>query len=446
MIEIGRGRRSSLVTHRLASTFGSMAAILLVIWLARGLLSLSQYSAQILELSFGLVFLGLLLGTRTRLGPLRAVASFLARIAGSCVIVIVLIWFFEWVDAVPAVVSGQVTNLVIAAIAFGLLAFAFEALAPAKRGVYPTGQAMMVPAGSEVATGKTTVTVKTDSIALPIARRGRTVGAILYGDIRASFDTPMGPVTVPFAGPMTTFGMPFKGQKADKDDVKRLAGDNLDQLIEKARVEQAVTRGDGHRATIDLPFIHIDEDWFGESVEFGPLRVRSGPDGESVRIGAFELSSEEDKHGYHHRRANWLAKGVQDASYMRVSDDGTSARWNGSSLWMSGDSMDLATGSDGFRYTPAEVKTFSPLHTLNVGREKMTLDTRKFTLNVTDDLVVFRPENGSKRSMDSPELAKDLRNVFSEEAKKHIQDVIKGLPIDLDEMLSSTEEVLAKYG
>jgi hypothetical protein len=111
---------------------------------------------------------------------------------------------------------------------------------------------------------------------------------------------------------------------------------------------------------------------------------------------------------------------------------------------MKGDSMRLTTGADGFFYSPTEVRTFSPLHTLNVANQKMTLNTRKFTLNVTAERVVLRAESGSK-STDSPALAQDLRNLFTEEAKKHIQEVMKGVPIDLDEMLSSTEEVLKKY-
>jgi len=74
----------------------------------------------------------------------------------------------------------------------------------------------------------------------------------------------------------------------------------------------------------------------------------------------------------------------------------------------------------------------------------MSLDTRKFSLNVTTDQVILRAESGSK-STSSPDLARDLRNLFSEEAKKHVQDVMKGVPIDIDEMLSSTEEALKKY-
>ncbi len=442
MIEIGREKSSSLITRRLASAFGAMAALLLLVWLIRGPLSISQYSTDILATSFTLVLLSLAFNTRTRAGAARAVSSFLGNVAAGFIIIIILIWFLGWVDTVPKVVSDQIANLVILVIATGLLGFVAHAVAPRRHGVYATKPAILVPANSDVPAERTRLSAKADSIALPIARSGRVVGCVLYGDLRASFETPMGPVNVTFTGPMTTFGIPFRGERAGKDSVARLTGKSVEQLIQGARIDQAVSK-EGSRGTIDLPFVHIDEDWFGESVDVGPIRIRKGPDGESVRIGSFEIDSDND--GPRHHKASWLARGVNDPSYLRASEGGTSAKWNGSSLWMQGDSMKLTVGADGFVYSPSEVKTFSPLHTLHVGKEKMTLDTRKFTLNVTENLVVFRTENGSKKSTDSPGLARDLRSVFTEEAKKHVQDVIKGVPIDLDEMLSATEEALGKY-
>jgi len=109
-----------------------------------------------------------------------------------------------------------------------------------------------------------------------------------------------------------------------------------------------------------------------------------------------------------------------------------------------GESMKMATGSDGFVYTPNELETYSPLHALHVTNSKATLNTRNFTLNVSGDKVVFRTEEGSKKT-ESAALAKDLRDLLTETANNQVKDVMTGEPMELDDMLVRTEEVLKKY-
>ena len=445
MIEIGHERRSAFFARRAASAFGTMAALLLLVWLARTILSIPWYSTDLLVASFGLILLSRAFRTRTRSGAGRAVSSFLGNVAIGCIIIVIAIWFLGWVASLQGwpIQSGfinAIPDLVIAAISTGLLAYAVRELTPRRENPFAGGPPILVHADSSVKAGKTTLSAKTDTIALPVTRWGKTVGCVLFGDVKASFETPMGPVTASFARPMTTLGIPFRGDKAGRDDVSRLTGKDTSQLIQEARIDPKMTRLDGNGHSVDLPFVHVEKDGFGESVDVGPISVRKGPDGETVRIGSLRFDSEGDGDHY----TSWFARSGQDSSFLSVSDGEASARWNGSSLWMKGDSMRLTTGADGFYYSPTEVRTFSPLHTLCVANQKMTLNTRKFTLNVTAERVVLRADSGSK-STDSPALAQDLRNLFTEEAKKHVQDVMKGVPIDLDETLSSTEGVLKKY-
>ena len=106
--------------------------------------------------------------------------------------------------------------------------------------------------------------------------------------------------------------------------------------------------------------------------------------------------------------------------------------------------MELSAGSDSFSYTPTEVKTASPLHSLQVMQDKITLDVRRFTLKVSGDTVLLRTESKTSRT-ESKVLANDLRSLLTETAKKQVKDVMEGSPIDIGEMLNTTEEVLAKY-
>ena len=90
------------------------------------------------------------------------------------------------------------------------------------------------------------------------------------------------------------------------------------------------------------------------------------------------------------------------------------------------------------------MRTASPLHSLQVTQDKITLDIRKFTLKVLGDTVFFRTEDKTSRT-ESKALANDLRSLLTETAKKQVSDVMEGTPIDIGEMLNTTEEVLAKY-
>ena len=158
-----------------------------------------------------------------------------------------------------------------------------------------------------------------------------------------------------------------------------------------------------------------------------------------MRIGPLVFDWDEEK-SQHER---YLAKGPGD-SYVSIDGQIVSAKWNGSSLSIDGDTMKLMVGSDSFSYSPREVKTSSPLHTLQVTQDKITLDTGKFTLKVSGDSVVLRTEQKTSAT-ESKQLANDIRKLLTETAKKHVSDVMEGTPIDLSEMFSATQEVLTIY-
>lgn len=77
-------------------------------------------------------------------------------------------------------------------------------------------------------------------------------------------------------------------------------------------------------------------------------------------------------------------------------------------------------------------------------QDKLTLNTKRFTLDVSGKRMILRTEDGSRRT-DSEDLARDLRVLLAEMAKKQVSDVLEGQPIELGEMLSRTEELLKKY-
>ena len=187
----------------------------------------------------------------------------------------------------------------------------------------------------------------------------------------------------------------------------------------------------------------LDEEALSQAqdVDVGRIRIRDGCMGDRWKIGP--LIFDWDGDGEHHPKERWLAKGTGSA-YVTTNGHQATAKWNGSSLSVGDGSMELSAGSDSFSYSPREVKTASPHHTLRVTQDKITLDIRKFTLKVSGDTVVLRTEEKTSRT-ESKALANDLRTLLTEMAKKQLKDVMEGSPIDISEMLNTTEEALAKY-
>ena len=418
MIEIGRESRTSLAMRRAAGTLAAMSAILGLAWLIRGPLGIQQYSVSILLAGFSLFFLGRVFRTETNSGAGRAVASFLWNLVAALVGITLSIWVLGWVaslqsDVFPTLISRWVPDLVIAAIMAGLGVFAAQRLGLTRRW---RATPFIVAEGKGPTMEGTKLTVKQDTVGMPIRREGRTIGCVLLGEVSTSFKTLMGMVGASLPGPVTTVGVPFQGRKVSSEDVVKMTGKSPSQLA-----GEASSRAD--------------------DVDVGQIRLRDGCMGDRWKIGP--LIFDWDGDGEHHQQERWLAKGVGTA-YVTTNGQRATAKWNGSVLSLGEGSMELSAGSDSFSYTPTEVKTASPLHSLQVMQDKITLDVRKFTLKVSGDTVVLRTESKTSRT-ESKVLANDLRSLLSETAKKQVKDVMEGSPIDIGEMLNTTEEVLAKY-
>src|SRR5207245_1459631 len=327
------------------------------------------------------------------------------------------IWILGWIASLqssvfPTMISSWVPDLVIGAIATGLGAYAVQKSGLAKRAVTP----FLVAEGRGPTMKETNLTVKQDTVGMPIRREGRTIGCVLLGEVSTSFKTPMGIVSASLPGPVTTVGIPFQGRTVTNDEALKMTGKEPDQLIQE----------NNSRA---------------RNVDVGRIRIRDGCMGDRWKIGP--LIFDWDGDGEHHPKERWLAKGTGNA-YITTNGHRATAKWNGSSLSVGDGSMELSAGSDSFSYSPTEIRTTSPLHTLRVTQDKITLDIRKFTLKVSGGTVFFRTEDKTNRT-ESKALANDLRSLLTETAKKQVSDVMEGSPIDISEMLNTTEEVLAKY-
>lgn len=443
MIRIGTESRLTWATKRAAGAFGGMAAILLFVWLFRGVIGISGYSEDIILATLSLIFLSSAFNTRANTGLARAVSSFLGNLTGASIISILLIWFLEWIAGAkyfPREIANFVPGLAITAIATGLGAFAAHEFRPRRTQASVSYPLFTIRAGEGPSLGSARLAAKKDVVAASVKKSGKVVGCVILGDLQASFNTPMGTVNASLVGPVTSSGIPFKGEKLGEKDALRITGKPRASLLEDARKSASLLDAARGEASLDLPFVHIEDGGSDEVVEVGPIRIQSGQKGDHVKIGPWTIDSDSP----HGDDWTWIAKGSGD-TYLRSYGRRISAKWNGSSLSLDPNSMKLQSGSDSFSYSPAEITTASPLHTLRVTQDKVSLDTRKFTMKVGGDTVVLRTEDKT-RTTESKELAGDLRTLLTETAKKQVKEVMEGSPIDLSEMLSATEGVLARHG
>ncbi|HEX4920153.1 MAG TPA: hypothetical protein VFV92_05375, partial [Candidatus Bathyarchaeia archaeon] len=381
-------------------------------------LGLIASSATLLTLVFAFYYAGRIFRTQTSQGPFRAISSFFGNIAWATVAVIVSIWILGWIatlqsSPIPSSISNQVPNLAIIAIATAVGAIGFRQSGVTRRWVRTSP--FVIPEGKGPAMEGTKLSLKQDTVGVPIYRDGRAIGAVLLGPLSTSFVTPMGAVSATIPGPVTTVGVPFQGRRTSTDEAVRLTGKTPDQLAEESRSHQ-------------------------QDLDVGRIRVRDGCMGDRWKIGP--LIFDWDADGEHHPKERWLVKGL-GTSYVTTDGHRATAKWNGSNLEVGDGMMSLANGSDSFSYSPTEVKTNSPHHTLQITDAKIILDARKFTLKIADDNVILRTEKKTLNTT-SRTLANDLRTLLTGIAKKQIKDVMEGNPIDLEEMFNATDLALSK--
>jgi hypothetical protein len=264
-----------------------MSAILALVWLIRGPLGIQQYSASILLAGIGLFFLGRVFRTETNSGAGKAVASFLWNLTAAFVGIILSIWILGWVaslqsDVYPTIISSRVPYLAVVAITAGLGAYAVQKLGLTRKW---TATPFIVAEGKGPTMERTKLSVKQDTVGMPIRREGRTIGCVLLGEVSTSFKTPMGMVSASLLGPVTTVGIPFQGKTASSDEVVKMTGRSPNQLF-------------------------VESSGRADDLDVGRIRLRDGCMGDRWKIGP--LIFDWDGDGEHHPKERWLAKGASN--------------------------------------------------------------------------------------------------------------------------------------
>jgi len=471
LIELGQRQGSaSRVAKALSGAAGTGVAILVLVWLIRGPLDLYRYSYDLLASAGALLFVSFALRTKTRVGPMRAASSFLGNVAWASVASIIGIWLGSWIGGAsfPAAISDKVVDLAILMLSTGIVAIGLASVTKSDKRIRAKAKPVVVSAGTKVMIGPSTLSVASDTVALPVVRKGRPFGDVLFGDLVSTFDTPMGEVSSTVRGPLVLRHVPFSARKTDGDEAAKITGRPLLQLASEA--EQQVASLGLSSQDIDIPFVHIhhDEGEDESDVDVPFVRVQKDGDESNIRVGPLNInvdesdrpnvnittSDDDDDEVSHHKRRHgdgddylsrsWSAIGRNGSTFVRSRLNGVSARWNGSSMTLRRGFMKMTSGGDAFEYDPQDIRTQSPMHTLHVTQTGISLNTAKFTVKIDGNRVILRTD-GKTTSTEDATLASNLRGVLAELARKQVQDVIDGLPIDLAELLSKTEEVLGRH-
>jgi hypothetical protein len=463
LTELGAVKSSTVVTRKVASAFGGAAAIIVIFWLLRGLFGISAYSLYFLLAILGFLFLAAILKTRTNAGAVRAVSSFFGNLSLFSLGAIITIWVLGWIASLqgggfPKVLYASIPDLVIATLATGVVALTLSKIAPPLEAVRPTGKPMVVNAGTSVNLDGVELSTINEGLAVPMRFSKKSSGYVLFSDLGASMETPMGVKEIKLKAPFIVSGIPFLAKNASEEDLKKLSGKSSKELSEEAKsVVSSVSEWDhlGEAGNdVDLPFVHVSEGVGGSDVDVGPIHVRTDNTGDHVNIGPFSFDDEDGRPRHSGRgrkedrdkghRLGWFAYSKTGTKISSVGG-AISAKWNGSSISLRGNYMRLTVGGDSFEYDPHEIKTTSPLHTLRVTQSVITLETSKLTINVYASRVLLRTAEGKTKSTESAELASDLKKALTGLAMKQVRDLLAGEPIDLEEMLVKTEEVLVGY-
>jgi hypothetical protein len=450
LTELGAKSEITVAARRASSAFSGTAILIMLVWLLKGFLGISSYSPYLLLAALGFLFLDRLLRTRTNSGAAKTLSSFWWNMFVLSIYAILMILILSYVEpsGFPKQLSALIPDLVIAALVTGVLAYVSGKVTPRRETIRSMGKPMRVGAGTSVRLGAAQLSTANDGVAIPMSLSKSSSGYVLFSDMLATLETPMGTKEIKYKSPVVISGIPFSAKKSSEEEVQRLSGKSSKELIEDAK--SIITAGWGWGNTdetrVDLPFIHVNESMGESDVEVGPISVHSDSTGDHVNIGPFSIDSEERHHSKHGDKDRWAWFAFTKIGSNISSRIGTiNAKWNGSSLSLKGAYMRLAVGGDGFEYDPHEIKTTSPLHTLRIMQSVISLETSRFAVNVYPSRVLVRTAEGKTKSTESQQLANDLKEALTALAMKQVKDLIAGEPIDLEEMLTKTEGVLTRY-
>lgn len=416
----------------LAYITSTLVLVLIIVWLLRGPLQVSQYSSYIVHTVVLLMLFSKLLRVKVSEGVVSFVSSFISAI-GWFALEVSVMFFIGGYLGLEQEFTRYTLPLFVAGIILLIFSWNLGVIVPIKRTALKKEVYLFETKGIQ---SSDNLKIRTEEfIGLPIEFGNMLVGCVTLKDLDLDINTTLGKISLLVRAPALIFSSNL--------NKKRKVRDASTEEYESARSFYISKKSEEKKSIVKLPFIEVEEYGdFYESVRFGPIRI-SEENGEStVSITPFVHITESGKRK---RKALVLSNGKKKVM-VRLDGKKVKASWDGWRLVTDGESYTfLRKGSVYAKDSIGELVLKTMNYTLKVSENSVSVSIPGVELTATPQLLVI--SSGSKfQKVEDKEISKRFIETVARIIRNQISDLLNGIEPDITDVYNGIDSVLKKIG
>lgn len=420
------------LANKLSSVFSTFVLILILVWLLRGLLQISQYSSYIVYA----VILFMLLSKLLQVKIDEGIAGFISSLTSSIGLLSVevgILFFIGGYFGLEQEFSRYTLPLFVAGILLLILSWRLGVIVPIRRTTLKKEIYSFEDKGMQL---DENLKIRTEELlGLPIELGNMLVGCVAIKDLDLDINTTLGKILVPVKAPAIIFSSSL--------NKKNKIRDASTEEYEAARSFYISKKGEEKKSIVKLPFIEVEEYGdFYESVRFGPIRVYEENGESTISITPFIHIVES---GERKRKALVLSDNKKKVM-VKLDGKKVKASWDGWRLVTDGKSYTFLRKGSVYAKDSLEglmLKTMN--YVLKVSESSVSVDIPGVKLVATPQLLILSSGNKSQRIEDK-EISKRFIETIAKIIRNQVSDLLNGIEPNIADVYAGIDSVLKEVG
>ncbi len=403
----------------------TLSLLLLIIWLFRHQLNISQYGLEIIIGSLLIFTFSRIINIDFEKGIINVIISLLYRLGSSAFYVTVILFIFGFLG-LEREISSLALPLFISSVILVVIPYSIEKLEGNKYSLKPK----IVKKGLVFINEKIKMEIKEDSLSYEIKKGGRRFGIAILNDVQVIISTDIGNFKTNFKSPVLLISsmIRIKNGKIKKEskNAENIVKNTLKELIKERYFEETKIR---------LPFISVEEDSLGTKVKVGPIEVTEEGDYEEVKIGPFIRIRES-------RRPTILI--YSSNAKIKIKGKIIQLKEDNKRLSYDGNVFNFSTNGDSLRVDEKSVILKSSNFEISATKNEMRISYPDFLLSIKGNIIKFYSK-GKRLYFQDEQLALKLIDEITKKINEQIINIMEGFPLDVIEIINTVEKIFENH-
>ncbi|MBO3767917.1 MAG: hypothetical protein JTT16_01155 [Candidatus Brockarchaeota archaeon] len=416
----------------LAYVLSTFSLVLIIIWLLRSPLQISQYSRYIVYAVVFLMFFSKLLQIKVGAGVTGLVSSF-ASAVGSLALEVSIMFFVGSYLGLEQEFTRYILPLFLTGVILLILSWKLGFIVPLRKTTLRKEIYSFESKGMQL--GENLKVKAEEIIGLPIEFGNILVGCVAIKDLDLDINTTIGKILIPIKTPTIIFSSSLRKKNKIRDAST--------EEYESAKSLYMSKKDEEKKSIIKLPFIEVEEYGdFYESVRFGPIRVSEEGGESKISITPFIniVESGKDK-----KKALVLSNNKKKV-IVKLNGKKVKASWDGWKLVTDGESYTFLRKGSVYAKDSIDglmLKTMN--YTLKVSESSVSVDIPGIKLVATPKLLVLSSGSRSQRIEDQ-EISRRFIESVARIIRNQVSDLLNGIEPDIADVYAGIDSILKKVG